>query len=239
MVASHTARKTGAVPKLSIGQVLQRLGSDFPELAPSKLRFLEEQGLLHPARTPSGYRKFSDADVERIRTILELQRDHYFPLKKIGEYLDAIDRGERPERPGAAAVVVSVAPSAAPSMLPNGVDLSRDELIRRAGATKELLEQAHVAGLLPRAKRYVEDDLVLLTSLVELERRGIGPRHLRPFRTAAQHELGLIEQATAAGSRRGDAAARARAEAQGREIADQLERVRRALVRQGMRERSS
>ena len=230
------AARTGsaAVPKLSIGQVLQRLGGEFPELAPSKLRFLEEQGLLHPARTPSGYRKFSDADVERIRTILELQRDHYLPLRVIGEYLDALDRGERPALPGAA---LPAAAAPAPSMLPGAVDLSRDELLRRSGASRELLEQALASGLIPRAQHYDDDDLALLAALVELEPRGIGPRHLRAFRTAAQHELGLIEQAVSPLARRGDAAARQRAEAEGRALAEQLERVRRALVRQGLRER--
>lgn len=238
MTRSNAARAaSGAVPKLSIGQVLQRLGGEFPELAPSKLRFLEEQGLLHPARTPSGYRKFSDADVDRIRTILELQRDHYLPLKVIGEHLDALDRGERPPALGSPVAAAPAPAAPAPSMLPSGVDLTRDELLRRSGASRELLEQALAAGLLPRTHRYEDDDLALLTALVELEPRGIGPRHLRAFRTAAQHELGLIEQAVSPLARRGDAAAKQRADAQARQLAEQLERVRRALVRQGLRDR--
>ena len=224
---------SAAVPKLSIGQVLQRLGAEFPDLAPSKLRFLEEQGLLHPARTPSGYRKFSDADVERIRIILELQRDHYLPLRVIGEHLDALDRGERPSLPGAPTAVAAPAPS----MLPAAADVGRDELLRRSGASKELLEQALAAGLLPRGQRYDDCDLALLSALVELEPRGIGPRHLRAFRTAAQHELGLIEQAVNPLVRRGDPASKQRGETQARELAEQLERVRRALVQQGLRER--
>jgi len=122
-------------------------------------------------------------------------------------------------------------------MLPSGVGLTRDELLRRSGASRELLEQACSAGLLPRAHRYEEDDLALLAALVELEPRGIGPRHLRAFRTAAQHELGLIEQAVSPFARRGDAAAKQRADAQARQLAEQLERVRRALVRQGLRDR--
>lgn len=236
MSRSNAARdSSGAVPKLSIGQVLQRLGSEFPDLAPSKLRFLEEQGLLHPARTESGYRKFSDADVARIRVILELQRDHYLPLKVIGEHLDALDRGERPQMP--AAPVPSALEPAAPSR-PAAAELTRDELLRRSGASRELFEQACQAGLLPRAQhRYEECDLALLTALVELAPRGIGPRHLRAFRTAAQHELGLIEQSVSALGRRGDAAARQRAEVEARRIAEQLECVRRALVRQGLRDR--
>lgn len=235
MRSSNALTTSGAAPKLSIGQVLHRLVNEYPELAPSKIRFLEEQGLVRPARTPSGYRKFSEDDVERIRTILALQRDHYLPLKVIGEYLEALDRGETPPMPGA------TAPAPAPvangtSMLGSGGELSRDELQRRSGAPKELLEQAMAAGLLRRAQQYTECDVVLLSSLVELDRRGIGPRHLRPFRAAAQHEAGLIEQAVSASSR-SKSAGRARAEREADELAQHLESVRRALVRSTLDDR--
>ena len=233
MRSSNALSKTGAAPKLSIGQVLHRLVDEYPDLAPSKIRFLEEQGLVRPARTPSGYRKFSEQDVDRIRTILALQRDRYLPLKVIGEYLEARDRGEQPEMPGTSTVA---APKAAPSMFDSDTEFSRDELQRRSGASKELIEQALVAGLLRRTQHYGEADLVLITSLVELERRGIGPRHLRPFRTAAQHEVGLIEQAVSS-SFRTDAAGRARAEREAIELAGHLEAVRRVLVRSGLDER--
>ncbi|WP_087007506.1 MerR family transcriptional regulator [Gulosibacter sp. 10] len=233
-MSSAASRNSGALPKLSIGQVLQRLGGEHPELTPSKIRFLEEQGLVHPARTSSGYRKFSDDDVERIRTILSLQRDYYLPLKVIGEHLEALDRGERPELPALA----SARPQhSSGSILEDAAELTREELLRRSGASKELLEQSQGAGLIPRAGRFHEDDLLVLSALMELESSGIGPRHLRPFRTAAQHEVGLVEQALGTLSRKPESTHRARTEAKAEELTAALERVRRGLVRQSLRDR--
>ncbi|MFD2673745.1 transcriptional regulator FtsR [Gulosibacter bifidus] len=220
---------SGSIPKLSIGQVLQRLASEHPELTPSKIRFLEEQGLVHPARTAAGYRKFSESDVQRIRTVLSLQRDHYLPLKVIGEYLDAIDRGETPPVPG-------VAP-AATSSLTTGTPLTREELLRRSGASRELLDSAHSAGLIVRTTRYGDDELALLTTLVTLDRNGIQPRHLRPFRTAMQHELGLIEQVVNPMLRKNSKAAREQAERKMVELSQALQQVRGAMLSQGMRDR--
>lgn len=233
-LGSAASRSAGTLPKLSIGQVLQRLGSEHPELTPSKIRFLEEQGLVHPARTASGYRKFSDADVERIRTVLALQRDYYLPLKIIAEHLESLDRGERPELP----TPVAPRPKASGnSILSKEDDLNRDELIRRSGASKELLEQAQAGGLIRRRGTFHEDELLVLTALVELERSGIGPRHLRPFRTASQHEIGLIEQALSGVARKPESSHRARTESMAEDLADALERVRRGLVRQSLRDR--
>ncbi|MGZ4604404.1 MAG: transcriptional regulator FtsR, partial [Kineosporiaceae bacterium] len=95
---------SAAVPArslMSIGEVLGALRRDFPDVTISKIRFLESEGLVEPARTPSGYRKFSHGDVERLRYVLSAQRDQYLPLRVIKEHLDAIDRGlEPPETPG-------------------------------------------------------------------------------------------------------------------------------------------
>jgi DNA-binding transcriptional MerR regulator len=94
-VARQTARAGAAASPalLSIGQVLARLTPEFPDLSSSKLRFLEERGLITPARTASGYRKFSPSDLERLRIILAMQRDHYLPLKVIKAYLTDLDAG--------------------------------------------------------------------------------------------------------------------------------------------------
>src|SRR4030095_3836382 len=82
---------------LNIGGVLAQWSAAFPTMTASKIRFLEEKGLINPKRTPAGYRQYADSDVERLRFVLALQRDQYLPLKVIKDYLDAIDRGERPE----------------------------------------------------------------------------------------------------------------------------------------------
>ncbi len=219
----------GSVPKLSIGQVLQRLASEHPELTPSKIRFLEEQGLVHPARTAAGYRKFSESDVQRIRTVLSLQRDHYLPLKVIGEYLEAIDRGEKPALPGMKTIT-----GAENSMIAAGASITRDELLRRSGASRELLDAAHSAGLIVRTTRYGEDELSLLTTLVTLDRHGIQPRHLRPFRSAMQHELSLIDQVVAPIARKNSKESAARAEATRVELAQAMNRVRCALLVQAV-----
>ncbi len=98
---SAAARAGAAVPDLlTIGQVIARLKPEFPDLSSSKLRFLEERELVTPIRTASGYRKFSAADVERLRIVLGLQRDHYLPLKVIKDYLADLDAGREPVLPG-------------------------------------------------------------------------------------------------------------------------------------------
>ncbi|UOQ58333.1 MerR family transcriptional regulator [Leucobacter allii] len=173
---------------LSIGQVLARLQGDFTDLSPSKLRFLEEQGLITPARTKSGYRKFSQEHIERLRLILTLQRDHYLPLKVIAEVLEEVDRGRDPVIPGAAQRNVS-------SILAPKRVLSAEELRRATGASPRFLGEAIAAGLLPAAEVFPHDAVAQLTSLLELAARGITPRHLRPLRVAAEREAELIDHA--------------------------------------------
>ena len=211
---------------ISIGQVLSRLESTFPELSPSKLRFLEERQLVSPARTESGYRKFSSTDMDRLRFVLTMQRDHYLPLKVIRGYLSEMDAGRTPELPGGGV------PAA--SMLSSERRFSRDELIREAGANAMLLGDAISASLIVPADYFGEDVLAVLTSLVELQRSGIEPRHLRGFRAAAERELGLIENALMPVARRKDSSSRARAAEMAREIAGQLEIVRSSLIRSAL-----
>lgn len=217
-------KEPGVSALLSIGQVLARLTAEFPDLTPSKLRFLEERQLICPARTESGYRKFSAADLERLRFVLTMQRDHYLPLKVIRGYLDEIDAGRQPELPGGGSLP-------APSMLSTERKLQRDELVREAGATPGLLNDAISSSLIVAAELYGEDVLAVLHSLVELQRSGIEPRHLRGFRVAAERELGLIESALIPVARRKDASSRAKASELAREIAGQLEIVRSSLIR--------
>jgi DNA-binding transcriptional MerR regulator len=228
MAAATSPARVPAGPQLlSIGQVLARLSPEFPDLSPSKLRFLEERQLITPSRTESGYRKFSPTDLERLRFVLSMQRDYYLPLKVIRGYLDDLDAGREPVLPGGATVT-------APSMLPTDRRLTRDELIKEAGATPPLLNDAVTASLIVPADYYGEEALSVLRALVELQRSGIEPRHLRGFRAAAERELGLIESALIPVSRRKDTASRAKAGELAREIAGQLEVVRSSLIRSAL-----
>ena len=138
MAAAGAAReRTAPTGLLSIGQVLARLTPEFSQLTSSKLRFLEVQGIVTPSRTESGYRKFSAHDVERLRTALTLQRDHYLPLSVIREQLDEAEaKGE-----GWADIVPR-------SITPPARRHRRDELLARTGATAQLLNDSISAGLI-------------------------------------------------------------------------------------------
>jgi DNA-binding transcriptional MerR regulator len=222
---SAVARAVPAAPDLlTIGQVLARLKPEFPDLSSSKLRFLEERDLVTPVRTQSGYRKFSAADVDRLRVVLGLQRDHYLPLKVIKDYLADLDAGRDPVLPGG-----GDAPR--PTMLGRERRYTRDELQRAAGASPMLVGDAVSASLIPAAETYGEDAVGVVKSLVELQRSGIEPRHLRTFRSTAEREVGLIESALMPVSRRGDATSRAKAVELAREIAGHLEVIRSSLIR--------
>ena len=213
--------RAAAPALLSIGQVLAKLTPEFPDLSPSKLRFLGDQGLVDPQRTESGYRKFSPADVDRLRYILTMQRDHYLPLKVIKEQLDEFDSG-RTDR-----LVMPIMGS----MLPAERRLTRAELVREAGATAPLLAEAISAALLPAADSFGEDAVIVLRSLAELAGHGIEPRHLRGMRASIEREIRLVEQATAPARGRRDAAARARVAEQRREISGALDSVRATITR--------
>lgn len=225
--SSAHARKSGASGLLSIGQVLARLRPEFPDLTPSKLRFLEERHLVSPARTESGYRKFSSNDMDRLRFVLTMQREHYLPLKVIRGYLDDLDSGLKPDLPGAATGPI-------PTILPTERKYRREDLVREANATPQLLNDAISASLIVAADVYGEPTLAVLKALVELQRTGIEPRHLRGFRASAERELGLIESALIPISRRKDASSRAKASELARDIAGQLEVVRSSLIRSAL-----
>ncbi|EON24027.1 MULTISPECIES: transcriptional regulator FtsR [Nocardioides] len=231
--------------RMNIGQVLDHLRSDFPGVTISKIRFLEDQGLIKPERTQSGYRKFCGEDVDRLRYILRMQRDHYLPHKVIGEHLDAIDRGlEPPAIDGVVPTVpkVSLAPDGLPSpesfRSTSDVRLSRRELIKIAEISEELLVQLEQFGLIsPRAGtgHYDTDALVVAQTARELADFGFEPRHLRAFKTAADREVGLVEQVVAPLQRGRDAAAKGRIEDAVSEIAALSVRLHATLVKSGLR----
>ncbi len=230
---------------MNIGQVLDHLRSDFPGVTISKIRFLEDQGLIKPERTQSGYRKFSGSDVDRLRYILRMQRDHYLPHKVIGEHLDAIDRGlEPPAIDGVVPTVPKVAlapdglPSAESFRTTSDVRLSRRELIKIAEISEELLAQLEQFALIsprPGTGHYDTDALVVAKTARELAAFGLEPRHLRAFKTAADREVGLVEQVVAPLQRGRDAAAKGRIEEAVSEIAALSVRLHATLVKTGLR----
>jgi DNA-binding transcriptional MerR regulator len=230
---------------MNIGEVLDRLRPDFQGVTIPKIRFLEDKGLIKPERTPAGYRKFTHDDVERLRYILTMQRDHYLPLKVIGEHLAAIDRGlEPPPIESVVPTVPKVAlaadglPSAESFRRRDDVRLSRKELLKIAQVDEELLEQLEQFGLIvPRqgTGHYDTDALVIAQTARELADFGFEPRHLRAFKTAADREVGLVEQVVAPQKRGRDTAAKARAEETVSEIAALSVRLHATLVKAGLR----
>lgn len=247
MAGTPVPESAGSRARMNIGQVLDLLREDFPGITIPKIRFLEDKGLIKPERTPAGYRKFAHEDVERLRYVLRMQRDHYLPLKVIGEHLDAIDRGLEP--PPIDAVVPTVPqvalaadglPSAESFQRRDNLRLSRRELLKIAEVSEELLAQLEQYGLItPRAGtgHYDTDALVIATTARELADFGFEPRHLRAFKTSADREIGLVEQVVAPYQRGRDASARARAEDVVSEIAALSVRLHATLVKAGLRSR--
>ncbi|MBF4994830.1 MerR family transcriptional regulator [Arthrobacter gandavensis] len=220
---------------LNIGQVLADLSAEFPGISASKIRFLEEKGLVSPQRTAAGYRKYTSQDVERLRFVLALQRDQYLPLKVIKDYLDAVDRGERPESlPGG----LTLAPRAVSDQLAGELAartrtrlLSFEELVTESGASAELVRSLISFGLISAPEQqYDEHALKVTRACRQLEAHGIEPRHLRPFRAAADREMGLVERAIAPVASRRDVASQARAAEAAREISDLCLSLHSALV---------
>jgi DNA-binding transcriptional MerR regulator len=229
---------------MSIGEVLAKLRPDFPDVTISKIRFLEAEGLVEPQRTPSGYRKFSHEDVERLRYVLAAQRDQYLPLRVIKEHLEAIDRGLEP--PGARggprvprALMAGDGYPNADAFGPEAADirLSREDLLAAAGIDAEHLRQLEEYGLVAARPggHYDGDAVVVATTVREMSTFGLEARHLRSFKTAADREIGLIEQVITPLLRQRNPEARGRADEIVRELAALSVRLHAALVKAGLR----
>jgi DNA-binding transcriptional MerR regulator len=225
---------------MSIGEVLAELRPDFPDVTISKIRFLEEQGLVEPGRTPAGYRKFTHAHLERLRYVLAVQRDHYLPLRVIREHLDALDRGlEPPALPGGgprAPRLVGDRDVAGPERFGPGPDrqVPRARVLAESGADDALLGELESYGVLtplPGTGHFDAEAVVIARAAAELARFGIEPRHLRPLRTAAEREASLVEQVTAPLRRQRGPEAAGRAQEAGREVTALCLRLHDALVR--------
>jgi DNA-binding transcriptional MerR regulator len=225
---------------LSIGEVLSRLRTEFSDITISKIRFLEAEGLIEPQRTPSGYRKFTTTDLDRLRFVLIAQRDQYLPLKVIKENLDAMDRGLSPAK--------SVGGVASPRLATNDgvltsdqfasdndLRLTRTELLAASNLTNEQLIEIESYGLISiRGRHYDSDGLSVAKAVAEISAFGIGARHLRAFKTAADREIGLVEQITTPLLRQKGSESKARAEEVERELASLSIRLHASLVRAGL-----
>jgi DNA-binding transcriptional MerR regulator len=230
----------------NIGEVLADLRAEFPDedIKAPKLRFLEAEGLIKPERTPSGYRKYSTADMERLRYIITMQRDHYLPLRVIKEHLEAIDRGLQPATGNgrvAPRVVLGGDGTPGPEAYrgePADVRISRKELVKTAEISEELLDQLEAFGLVrmrPGARHYDSDAVAVAQAAGELAAFGLEPRHLRAFRTAADREVGLVEQVVSPIRRSREDGAEGRAAQAMAEIAALSVRLHATLVRAGLR----
>ncbi|MFI8171430.1 MerR family transcriptional regulator [Streptomyces sp. NPDC085931] len=216
---------------MSIGTVLNVLRDEFPEVTISKIRFLEAEGLIEPQRTPSGYRKFSAHDVERLGHVLRMQRDHYLPLKVIREHLEAMERGEAVQLPVLGRQRDGEPVPEAPEG-PTVARIGRAELLAAAGIDEQELEEWESYGLLtPLEDGAYDAEAVTVASLVvELGRFGIEPRHLRAMKAAADREAGLVDQVVAPLKRHRNPQTRAHAEARTKELAGLTVRLHAALV---------
>jgi DNA-binding transcriptional MerR regulator len=180
---------------LTIGAVCKSLEREFPDISISKIRYLEDQKLLAPRRTRGGYRLYSPDDVQRLRTILRLQRDEFLPLKVIRQELaagrtdDSVGAGEAQTRPRRATV----------AMQSTGSHYSIDEVLEETGAERSLVRELEDYGVIKGEKRegetwYDDTELEIVRAVGELARYGVGGRNLRVFRTSADREAALLEQ---------------------------------------------
>jgi DNA-binding transcriptional MerR regulator len=190
---TSTARQPSRERLLRIGEVVRRLSEEFPDISISKIRYLEDEGLVTPSRTQGGYRLFSAEDVDRLEVILRLQRDEFLPLRVIRDELDAPGAKERKRRRPTALGATE-----------EEIDLG--ELCSRAGINRELAKELDDFGLISSRgtgadKRYAESDADVAATCAQLARYGVDPRHLRTFRTAAGRQASLLEQLVAASLR--------------------------------------
>ncbi len=226
---------------LSIGEVLETIQADFPDISISKIRFLEAEGLISPERTGSGYRKFYDPDIARLRYILSLQRDQFLPLKIIRERLIEFEAngGQPSEADGPVAPVTSTngkSKSARPQAL-SDVSLSRAELIKASGLGEDQLAGLEDFGVLERGREHYDgNDLTIAKAAKGMFEYGIEPRHLRMFRQLADREATFIEQIVSPVAHKKDRDAQREASAAAQTLLQLSRSMREALVRSGLSE---
>lgn len=224
---------------MSIGTALSILQREFPAVTLSKIRFLESQGIVEPTRAPSGYRSYSQADIERLRFALAAQRDSFLPWAKIRERLEALDQGLSQE--GSAAML----PTPGARVVTEDGELSAsitrgrmeaDELAGHAHVGREVIEAALESGLIqPDAGgKYTAETIPVVRATAQLLHHGLDVRHLRSLRNRAQRDVDLIEQVTSTARAHQSSAVRGSATETSLTLARALSDLHRASLEQGI-----
>ena len=211
--------------QLSIGEVINLLRDDFPDVSVSKIRFLESQGLIDPDRSNSGYRQFADQDVARLRFILQQQRDHFLPLKVIKSKLTLWERGEED------ATGASVPP--ATNLDDGGEPLNRDDVLKRSSLSSEQLDALIEVGLISTIDSsdvFPPEAGLIATEARRLMDHGLEPRHLRSIRLAADRESDLLTQLVAPLLKASNSEARIRARDTLESCSGSVRAIHRALL---------
>ena len=204
----------------NIGEVLGILKPEFPDLTPSKLRFLEDQGLVTPQRTEAGYRKFSEPQIERLKVALELQRDQYLPLKVIRQYFEDLDGGKNP-------VLPVNAPTA--NKLRKNLKFSTMKLVEESGISEQALKEAQEVGLIGQ-EPHSSHQLEIAVSIAGLAQFGISPRHLKGIKASADREIGIISGVIEPVVRKRTPESAAKASYYAREIENRFSTIRSQLL---------
>ncbi|MDO5700269.1 MAG: MerR family transcriptional regulator [Bowdeniella nasicola] len=209
---------------MSIGEAVATLKPEFPAMKPSKLRFIEDEGLVRPHRTASGYRKYSLADIQRVRYVLIQQRDHFRPLAVIGEQLAELDQGREPEEEPTARVV-SVAGRLVRRT--GSERIGRRELADLSGVSSAEIEECVACGIIKpdRRGRFHVRCIEVVAAIADLARFGIEPRHLHHLRQASSRNADLVNQVVAPLRAGTHAAAQERSDARAADVASVLARL--------------
>jgi len=228
----------------SIGEVLVNVKTEFPDITISKIRFLESEGLITPERTPSGYRKFYPDDVERLKSILRLQRDEYLPLKVIKERLLKADSGEDEDEPTLEQATSGMDNDGGGEDLaeaPTGLQMSLEEMAAATGVDRERIKELEQFGIVcthgPEGGRYYDgDDYVTLSIVKDFLRFGIEPRHLTMYKHFADRESAFFEALVAPTLRQKNPDARRAAKQTLGELTTTSRKFKQALLRNALRD---
>jgi DNA-binding transcriptional MerR regulator len=228
----------------SIGEVLVAVKTEFPDITISKIRFLESEGLITPERTPSGYRKFYVDDVDRLKSILRMQRDEYLPLKVIKERLvqsDAVDEGADVELEGASAEGEGASVSEELAEAPTGLQMSLEEMSAATGVERERIKELESFGIVcthgPEGGRYYDgEDYIVLSIVKDFLRHGIEPRHLTMYKHFADRESSFFEALVAPTLRQRNPDARRAATQTLTDLSVTSRKFKQALLRNALRE---